>query len=81
MFTNYIKLSDDTIELFKKIFDITEMPCSIKNNFIEFEDLIYMIKDLYHNYELLEEKFNSYKEHIKECYRQKTPYEMDMEDI
>lgn len=78
----YIKLDYETMDFLKNLESITNNDYCIDEDYlINIDDVMVALKDLHHEYELLNEKHKEYQKHVKECYRQKTPYEMEMGDI
>lgn len=74
----YIEIDEKILE---KITDITNFTYKSKGDFIAYEDVISIIEDLVCEYNVLKEKFEDYKENIRDNYRQITPQEMyDIDD-
>lgn len=70
----YQKLIFSEIELIKKIENITLSDYEIKGDYIEFDNLMTIIEDLFFEYESLKEKFEDLENDIKDNYR-KIPIE------
>lgn len=74
----YIEIDKKILE---KVTDITNFTYKSKGDFIAYEDVISIIEDLVCEYNVLKEKFEDYKENIRDNYRQITPQEMyDIDD-
>lgn len=68
-------------KILKKVTDITNFTYKSKGDFIAYEDVISIIEDLVCEYNVLKEKFEDYKENVRDNYRQITPQEMyDIDD-
>ena len=63
-------------KILKKVTDITNFTYKSKGDFIAYEDVISIIEDLVCEYNVLKEKFEDYKENVRDNYRQITPQEM-----
>lgn len=70
----YQKLIFSEIELIKKIENITLSDYEIKGDYIEIDNLMTIIEDLFFEYESLKEKFEDLENDIKDNYR-KIPIE------
>lgn len=74
----YIEIDEKILE---KVTDITNFTYKSKGDFIAYEDVISIIEDLVCEYNVLKEKFEDYKENVRDNYRQITPQEMyDIDD-
>lgn len=74
----YIEIDKKILE---KVTDITNFTYKSKGDFIAYEDVISIIEDLVCEYNVLKEKFEDYKENVRDNYRQITPQEMyDIDD-
>lgn len=74
----YIEIDKKILE---KVTDITNFTYKSKGDFIAYEDVISIIEDLVCKYNVLKEKFEDYKENVRDNYRQITPQEMyDIDD-
>lgn len=74
----YIEIDKKILE---KVTNITNFTYKSKGDFIAYEDVISIIKDLVCEYNVLKEKFEDYKENVRDNYRQITPQEMyDIDD-
>lgn len=74
----YIEIDKKILE---KVTNITNFTYKSKGDFIAYEDVISIIEDLVCEYNVLKEKFEDYKENVRDNYRQITPQEMyDIDD-
>lgn len=74
----YIEIDKKILE---KVTGITNFTYKSKGDFIAYEDVISIIEDLVCEYNVLKEKFEDYKENIRDNYRQITSQEMyDIDD-
>lgn len=69
----YIEIDEKILE---KVTNITNFTYKSKGDFIAYEDVISIIEDLVCKYNVLKEKFEDYKENVRDNYRQITPQEM-----
>lgn len=74
----YIEIDKKTME---EVTEITGFSYTSKNDLISLDDVISIIEDLVCEYNVLKEKFEDYKENVRDNYRQITPQEMyDIDD-
>ena len=75
--TSYLKLEEKEMEMMEKIQKITETDYDIKDDFINADNLIVALEDLFHQYNEKEHEIKELKNDIEQNYELKkfNPYE------
>ncbi len=66
----YQKLTFEQQELIKKVENITNTDYELLGDFIQTELLIHVIEDMLCEYEEIQEKYEDYKQYVKDNYRE-----------